>query len=88
MTEEQKDELSTEANARRDFLKSAGKFAAVTPPAMTFLLGTSLGSKAIAASAGLSPKPGHGWGDKNHFHTGPAKVRMRKRRRSVKSHRS
>lgn len=57
---------TTEDQARRDFLKSAGKFAAVTPPAITFLLGTTLGSKAIAASSGA--KPGLGWGDKNHSH--------------------
>jgi hypothetical protein len=37
---------------RRDFLKKCGKFAAVTPPAITMLLSTSLTSKAIAKSAG------------------------------------
>lgn len=61
------DELAAEALARRNFLKSAGKFAAVTPPAIVFLLGTTLGSKAIAASSGA--RPGHGWGDKNHSHS-------------------
>jgi hypothetical protein len=35
---------------RRDFLTTAGKFALVTPPAMTMLLSTSLSSPAIAAS--------------------------------------
>ena len=53
---------------RRDFLKKCGAFAAVTPPAVTFLLSTSMSSKAIAASSG---RPGHGWGDTNHIHTGP-----------------
>jgi len=53
---------------RRDFLKKCGTFAAVTPPAVTFLLSTSMSSKAIAASSG---KPGNGWGDKNHTHWGP-----------------
>ena len=53
---------------RRDFLKKCGAFAAVTPPAVTFLLSTSMSSKAIAASSG---RPGHGWGDNNHIHTGP-----------------
>ena len=53
---------------RRDFLKKCGTFAAVTPPAVTFLLSTSMSSKAIAASSG---RPGKGWGDKNHDHWGP-----------------
>jgi hypothetical protein len=37
---------------RRAFLKSCGRFAAVTPPAVTMLLSTSLTSKAIASSGG------------------------------------
>jgi len=53
---------------RRDFLKKCGTFAAVTPPAVTFLLSTSMSSKAIAASSG---RPGNGWGDPNHTHSGP-----------------
>ena len=53
---------------RRDFLKKCGKFAALTPPAVSFLLSTSMSSKAIAASSG---KPGNGFGDKNHVHSGP-----------------
>ncbi|MDX8442181.1 hypothetical protein [Mesorhizobium australafricanum] len=60
--------LVSEAQARRDFLKKAGRFAAVTPPAITLLLGTSLNSRAIAKSGGW---PGNGWGDKNHIHLGP-----------------
>ena len=77
--------LVPEAEARRNFLKNAGKFAAVTPPAITLLLGTSLSSKAIAKSGGGShpgpggpnpgqsggTRPGHGWGDKKHGHSGP-----------------
>jgi hypothetical protein len=35
---------------RREFLKKCGKFAAVTPPAITMLLSTSLTSNAIAKS--------------------------------------
>jgi hypothetical protein len=35
---------------RRKFLAKAGKYAAVTPPAMTMLLSTTLTSPAIAAS--------------------------------------
>ncbi|WP_425462839.1 hypothetical protein [Mesorhizobium norvegicum] len=61
--------LVSEAQARREFLKKAGRFAAVTPPAVTLLLGTSLNSRAIAKSGGS--KPGNGWGDKNHIHVGP-----------------
>lgn len=55
---------------RRAFLKTAGRFAAVTPPAMTLLLSTSMSSPAIAKSGGGStpphdpdckdPKHGHG----------------------------
>jgi hypothetical protein len=37
---------------RREFLKSCGRFAAVTPPAVTLLLSTSLTSGAIAKSGG------------------------------------
>ncbi|MDX8501637.1 hypothetical protein RFM99_24880 [Mesorhizobium sp. VK4C] len=65
--------LVSEAQARRDFLKKAGRFAAVTPPAITLLLGTSLNSKAIARSGGSTPGnsggsiPGNGAGG-NHFH--------------------
>lgn len=61
--------LSSEAEARRDFLKKTGRFAAVTPPAITLLLGTSLNSRAIAQSSGV--RPGWGWGDNNHVHFGP-----------------
>ena len=61
--------LASEAQARRDFLRKAGRFAAVTPPAITLLLGTSLNSRAIAKSGGS--RPGHGWGDKDKIHLGP-----------------
>jgi hypothetical protein len=37
---------------RRKFLATCGKFAIVTPPALTLLLCTSLNSTAIAASSG------------------------------------
>ncbi|MEH2508918.1 hypothetical protein V1291_000272 [Nitrobacteraceae bacterium AZCC 1564] len=37
---------------RRKFLASCGKFAVVTPPAITLLLSTSLNSTAVAASNG------------------------------------
>jgi hypothetical protein len=38
--------------ARRQFLESCGKFAVVTPPAISLLLSTSLASPAVAASGG------------------------------------
>ncbi|WP_319005597.1 hypothetical protein [Pararhizobium sp. YC-54] len=41
-----------DADGRREFLKSCGRFAAVTPPAITMLLSTSLTSNAIAKSGG------------------------------------
>lgn len=68
--------LVSEAQARRDFLKKAGRFAAVTPPSITLLLGTSLNSAAIAKSSGSRPgnggsPQGNGGGDKNHNHRGP-----------------
>ena len=44
---------------RRKFLKARGKFAAVTPPAITMLLSTSLNSDAIAHSGGRGAHP-HG----------------------------
>ncbi|PDT50451.1 hypothetical protein CO661_02175 [Sinorhizobium fredii] len=45
---------------RREFLKSCGRFAAVTPPVVTLLLSTSLTSDAIAKSGSGSPKGGKG----------------------------
>jgi hypothetical protein len=48
---------------RREFLKACGRFAAVTPPAVTMLLSTSLTSKAIAKSGGGGGNgKGHGKG--------------------------
>ncbi|QGZ93409.1 hypothetical protein [Terricaulis silvestris] len=41
-----------EPEDRREFLKTAGKFAIIVPPAMTFLLSTTLSSPAIAQSGG------------------------------------
>jgi hypothetical protein len=43
------DREQQEIEDRRKFLISAGRFAAVTPPAITLLLSTSLTSDAIAA---------------------------------------
>ncbi|WDZ80814.1 hypothetical protein PWG15_23935 (plasmid) [Ensifer adhaerens] len=73
--EKMPEQLNTESEARRNFLLKAGKFASITPPAITLLLGTSLSSRAIAKSCGSRPKQkahsGKGWGDKKHAHSGP-----------------
>ena len=49
--------------ARRDFIKGVGKFATVTPAAVTMLLEVSMNSPAVAASGGGQGKPGNGYGD-------------------------
>jgi len=59
------EELTSEAEARRNFLMKAGRFAAVTPPTITLLLGTSLNSRAIAKSSGGGPR-GHGGGGQSN----------------------
>lgn len=52
---------------RREFLKTCGKFAVVTPPTITALLSTSLTSTAIAKSGGRivhqGPRGNNGWGN-------------------------
>jgi hypothetical protein len=56
---------STMANTeddRREFLKTCGRFAAVTPPVMTALLSTTLTSTAVMASGG-SYHPNNGFGN-------------------------
>jgi hypothetical protein len=53
----------TDGEDRREFLKSCGKFAAVTPPAMTLLLSTSLTSTAIASSGGHTVHGNNGYGN-------------------------
>jgi hypothetical protein len=47
-----KDDHSEANEDRRKFLVRCGKFAAVTPPAITLLLSTSLNSPAVAKSGG------------------------------------
>jgi hypothetical protein len=51
---------------RRKFLAACGKFAVVTPPALTVLLSTSLNSTAMARSGGNQsggdPDGGHNYG--------------------------
>ena len=48
---------------RRKFLASCGKFAVITPPAITLLLSTTLTSTAVMASGG-----GPGNSDWGHSH--------------------
>jgi hypothetical protein len=63
-------EKSESADARRDFLKRAGRFAAVTPPAMALLLSTATVPKqAFASSIGL--KGNNGWGNGGDDGTNP-----------------
>lgn len=45
-----------ESPERREILQKAGRFAAVTTPAVTFLLSTSLSSEAVAKSGGKPKK--------------------------------
>jgi hypothetical protein len=54
-----KKDSTSDANiqARRRFLKNAGKFAVATPPAVTALLASARGNYAMAVSGG-----GHGGG--------------------------
>lgn len=59
---EKEEEVPRAAVDRRAFLTTAGKFALVTPPAMTMLLSTSLSSPAIAASGVGSYTGGGGSG--------------------------
>ena len=53
---EQVHDPGAESAGRREFLKGAGRFAAATPPAVVFLLSTSIHSSAIARSAGALHK--------------------------------
>jgi len=65
MDEMNHDELPKTGEDRRQFLKSCGRFAAVTPPVVSLLLSTSLSSEAIARSGGGSF---HGRG-RSHEHS-------------------
>jgi hypothetical protein len=54
------DENEPESDDRRAFLKAAGRFAAIVPPAMTFLLSTSMTASAGGRSGGTAMSGGHG----------------------------
>jgi hypothetical protein len=55
--------LAPDEEDRRAFLATCGRFAAVTPPALTMLLSTSLTSDAIAKSGHGNNGKGNGGGD-------------------------
>jgi hypothetical protein len=52
------DNQLTSDTDRRTFLGAAGKFALIVPPAMTFLLSTTMSSEAIASSCNRGPGNG------------------------------
>ena len=58
------------SSARREFLRKARKFAAVTPPLIATMLSVT-STPARANGSGSSSRPGNGYGDKNHDHSGP-----------------
>lgn len=66
-------DLSEDGEDRRSFLKSCGKFAAVTPPVVSILLSTSLTSDAIARSGGSYG--GGRRGGRGHHHRGHGRRR-------------
>ncbi len=68
MPKDEHNYLDQGAEDRRKFLASCGKFAVVTPPAITLLLSTSLNSTAVAQSAGNNGNHnGNGNGNGNAF---------------------
>ncbi|WP_405052132.1 hypothetical protein [Sinorhizobium sp. 8-89] len=74
MDQEKSDlQISRSDEDRREFLKSCGRFAAVTPPLVTMLLSTSLTSDAIAKSGGGGggSKKGAGKGGKGKSKSRP-----------------
>ncbi len=56
------EEGRTEVDGRREFIKKIGKLAALTPPAITMLLATSMNSTAVIASGGGSRGSNNGVG--------------------------
>ena len=62
-----KDDTNTSQSDRRAFLQKCGRFAIITPPAISMLLSTSLTSDAIAKSGGDSAK-GRGRGNRGSSH--------------------
>ncbi len=60
MVEKPTEGTPPENDDRREFLKACGRFAAITPPAITMLLSTSLTSNAIAKSGSGGGSSGGG----------------------------
>ncbi len=60
MVEKPTEGTPQENDDRREFLKACGRFAAITPPAITMLLSTSLTSNAIAKSGSGGGSSGGG----------------------------
>lgn len=52
MTRPETGQDQPESPDRREFIKKSGRFAAAAPPAVAFLLSTSLASEAVALSGG------------------------------------
>ena len=50
MNQEKKENQRVESEGRRDFLKTAGKFTAVTTPVVTALLSTTTDAQALVVS--------------------------------------
>jgi hypothetical protein len=63
--------MTDEEEDRRKFLATCGRFAAVTPPALTVLLSTSLTSNAVAGSMGHGGygKGGNDYGNYGNYHS-------------------
>ena len=66
--------LPPEEFERREFLKKAGRYAVVTPPAVTALLVTSMNSDAIAASGGRTVTSGGSGGGMTSSGSGGGKT--------------
>jgi hypothetical protein len=64
------EDFTPEQEDRRAFLASCGRFAAVTPPALTVLLSTSLTSDAIARSGQGHSEHGHSRHGNNGYGNG------------------
>jgi hypothetical protein len=62
-------QLPSSDDGRREFLKKCGRFGLTAPPTLMLLLSTAKRDYAVAGSFG--GKPGYGYGDKNHDHSGP-----------------
>jgi len=60
---DRQDQSENVGPSRREFVEGCGKFAAVAPPVLTFLLSTTMTSGAIAKSGKGNNGFGNGGGD-------------------------